>query len=329
MKDHRATLAAVTQSLPGLTAAANPRERRGVAAAISQQIRELSRTLDKADPEQPLEAALADGKAVVEIDTALIEDTPWRDRAELTPDDPSFKALVDSIRQHGQVAPVALRRQGESGERFDIVFGHRRVHACRLLGIKVQAVIMARDDRDLVVAMLVENQARQDLSPIERAAAYRRILDGNLFDRATLAEILGVTQRQVINILSLNRLDHAVLGALGDARALSLNVGMRLVAALEKAQGGPPADLLEKLRRRAGDANSRARFLIAETDRAAQAIAIEHSIVISDEHGRRYARLTKSGSQLVLRFQPGLDPDVLRDLAQRIPGLYEDLARRR
>jgi hypothetical protein len=104
---------------------------------------------------------------------------------------------------------------------------------------------------------------------------------------------------------------------------------MRLVAALEKAQGGPPADLLEKLRRRAGDANSRARFLIAETDRAAQAIAIEHSIVISDEHGRRYARLTKSGSQLVLRFQPGLDPDVLRDLAQRIPGLYEDLARRR
>jgi ParB family chromosome partitioning protein len=188
---------------------------------------------------------------------------------------------------------------------------------------------MARDDRELVVAMLIENQTRQDLSPVERAAAYYRILDGNLFDRATLAEILGVSQRQVVNILSLNRLDEEVLSALGDVRTLSLNVGMRLVAALEKAQHRPSAEFLRKLRDRTSDANTRARLLIAEIDRAARAVAIDHSIVITDDHGRRYARLTKSGSQLVLRFQPGLDPDVLRALAQRVPELYEELARKR
>jgi ParB family chromosome partitioning protein len=119
-----------------------------------------------------------------------------------------------------------------------------------------------------------------------------------------------------------------VLVALGDARTLSLNVGMRLAAAMEKAMVGPPVEVLSKVRSRAGDANSRARLLIAETDRAAKAVDIDQSVVISDAHGRRYARLTKSGSQLVLRFQPGLDPDVLRALAQRIPELYEEIARR-
>jgi ParB family chromosome partitioning protein len=221
---------------------------------------------------------------------------------------------------------VALRRQGD---RFDIAFGHRRVHACRQIGIKVHAIVMPRDDRDLVAAMLVENQARRDLSPIERAAAYRRILDGNLFDRATLAELLGVTQRQVLNILSLNRLDHEVLMALGDARSLSLSVGMRLVAVLGKAQNPPSRKLLQSLRDRTGDANARARRLIAEADSAQKAATIDQSIVVSDDHGRRYARLTKSGSQLVLRFQPGLDPEVLRALVQRIPSLYEELARKR
>jgi ParB family chromosome partitioning protein len=326
MKNHRATLAAVTRSLPELTAASSTRERRGVAAAISQQIRELSRTIDSSGAEPDLEAALAEGKAILEVDTAVIDDTPWRDRGTLSTDDPSFQSLVDSIRQHGQVAPIALRRQ--SGGRYDIVFGHRRVQACRLLGLKVRAVVMARDDRELVIAMLVENQARQDLSPIERAAAYQRILEGDLFDRATLAEVLGVSQRQVINILTLNRLDKEVLVALGDARTLSLNVGMRLAAAMEKARVGPPVEVLSKVRSRAGDANSRARLLIAETDRAAKAVDIDQSVVISDAHGRRYARLTKSGSQLVLRFQPGLDPDVLRALAQHIPELYEEIARR-
>lgn len=326
MKNHRATLAAVTQSLPGLTAAASTRERRGVAAAISQQIRELSRTAAPDGTAAEIETALAEGKAILEVDTALIDDTRWRDRAALSTDDPGFQALVDSIRQHGQIAPIALRRQ--DGGRYDIVFGHRRAQACRLLGLQVRAVVMARDDRALVIAMLVENQARQDLSPIERAAAYQRILDGNLFDRATLAEILGVSQRQVINILTLNRLDHAVLDALGDARALSLNVGMRLAATLEKASNGPSAEALGKARSRSGDANSRARLLIAETDRIAKAVDIDQSMVVSDAHGRRYARLTRSGSQLVLRFQPGLDPDVLQELARRVPELYEEIARK-
>ena len=87
-------------------------------------------------------------------------------------------------------------------------------------------------------------------------------------------------------------------------------------------------EALGKARSRSGDANSRARLLIAETDRIAKAVDIDQSMVVSDAHGRRYARLTRSGSQLVLRFQPGLDPDVLQELARRVPELYEEIARK-
>ena len=93
------------------------------------------------------------------------------------------------------------------------------------------------------------------------------------------------------------------------------------------ADAGQLAEALGKARSRSGDANSRARLLIAETDRIAKAVDIDQSMVVSDAHGRRYARLTRSGSQLVLRFQPGLDPDVLQELARRVPELYEEIAR--
>jgi hypothetical protein len=188
---------------------------------------------------------------------------------------------------------------------------------------------MDRDDRALVVAMLIENQARKDLSAIEKAQAYHRILESGLLDRGTLAEVLGVSERQVVNVLTLNRLPDAVVTALGDARSMALNVGMRLVAALQKSTCGAPDHVLADTGSINGDGNARARHLISRIDSASRAAAIDQSIAITDENGRRYARLSPSGAQLVLRFQPGLDPEVVRALSERIPALYEEIARGR
>ena len=322
MKNARDTLKAVTTSLPQLAAMQATSARRGTIAAISGQIRSVAEGATREEIEQ----VIAEERAVLDIDTALIDDTPWRDRQELSTEDRDFHLLIESIRQHGQISPIALRR---IDDRYQIVFGHRRVHACRILNIQVRAVVMDRDDRSLIVAMLIENPARKDLSPVEKARAYQRILESQILDRTTLAEVLGVTERQILNIIMLNRLPDQILASLGDARTMALNVGMRLVAALGKSQQPPSKELLSQVAQRSGDATTRARFLIAETDRAARAAAIDRSLVITDNHGRRYARLTRSGSQLVLRFQPGLDPEILQVLAERIPSLYEEVARAR
>ena len=323
MKNARDTLRAVTGSLPALAAIPpSDSSRRDAVAAISLQIRGAAEHMESAD----VEHTIAEGRAILEIATGLIDDTPWRDRQKLTADDADFRQLVKSIEQHGQIAPVALRR---NLDRYDIVFGHRRVQACRELEIPVRAVVMERDDRALVVAMLIENQARKDLSAIEKAQAYHRILESGLLDRGTLAEVLGVSERQVVNVLTLNRLPEAVITALGDARSMALNVGMRLVAALQKSNGGAPEHVLVEASALNGDGNARARHLISRIDSASRAAAIDQSIAITDENGRRYARLSPSGAQLVLRFQPGLDPEIVRALSERIPVLYEEIARAR
>lgn len=323
MRNARDTLRAVTGALPSLAAgSSHGAERREAVAAISLQIRGVADEIDGADVEQ----TIAEGRVILEIPTGLIDDTPWRDRYRLTADDTDFRQLVNSIEQHGQIAPAALRR---SRDRYDIVFGHRRVQACRELGRPVRAVVMERDDRSLVVAMLIENQARKDLSAIEKAHAYHRILESSLLDRATLAEVLGVSERQVINVLTLNRLPEAVTAALGDPRSMALNVGMRLVAAVQKTNASIPEAALTEASALNGDGNARARYLISRIDSASRAAAIDQSIAITDENGRRYARLSPSGAQLVLRFQPGLDPEIVRALSHRVPVLYEEMVRDR
>ncbi|MFZ1428937.1 MAG: ParB/RepB/Spo0J family partition protein [Geminicoccaceae bacterium] len=322
MKNARDTLRAVTGSLPELAAVGPSAARRDAVAAISLQIRGAADSIVGDE----VEHTIAEGRAILDIAASLIDDTPWRDRQTLTTDDPDFRVLVDSIRRHGQIAPVALRQHAG---RYEIIFGHRRVQACRLLEIPARAVVMERDDRALVVAMLIENQARKDLSAIEKAKAYQRILESGLLDRTTLAEVLGVSERQIANVLTLNRLPNAVVTALGDARSMALNVGMRLVAALQKSNQQPPDHLLAQAVGITSDCNARARYLIAQIDNASRAAAIDQSIAITDGNGRRYARLSPSGAQLVLRFQPGLDPEILRSLAHRIPALYEEIARTR
>lgn len=83
--------------------------------------------------------------------------------------DPSdgLEELVSSIKDHGQKVPVLVRRNKDGT--FEIVYGRRRLLACRELGIKIRATVMELSDEEALIAQGVENNARQDPSFIERA----------------------------------------------------------------------------------------------------------------------------------------------------------------
>ncbi len=82
--------------------------------------------------------------------------------------DPSdgLDELVSSIREHGQKVPVLVRRTQDGA--LEIVYGRRRLLACRQLGQKVRATVMEMTDEEALIAQGVENNARQDPSFIER-----------------------------------------------------------------------------------------------------------------------------------------------------------------
>lgn len=273
-----------------------------------------------------VEAAVSAGRMVVDVDPALIADSAWRDRADSAFADEAFLALCQSLREHGQLNPVGLRRATtpDGAERYEIVFGHRRVRAARALGSKVKAVLLGADDRTLIARMLVENAIRTDLSPWEKAQHYRRLLDEGVFSRTELARLLAVSPQEISNVLALAELPEEVAALLGDPRQLGINAGQRLLAAL-RGHGRVPAEIAERVQALPADPKLRAARL-ASWLASAKNPNDGASLVIRDRHGRRYGRLSRSGRQLLIRFQPGLDEAVLERLARRIPELYEELA---
>lgn len=98
------------------------------------------------------------------IDTHLIQMSAVMDRID--PAD-GLDTLIASISEHGQKVPVLVRKI--PGGTFEIVYGRRRLLACRALGQKVRATVMEMSDEEAIIAQGVENNARQDPSFIERA----------------------------------------------------------------------------------------------------------------------------------------------------------------
>jgi ParB family chromosome partitioning protein len=289
---------------------------RAVAADTVQRLAEL---------EQTMAQAVAEGRMVIEVDPVAVVDSPWRDRHEENLADPAFVELQKSLVRNSQLVPVGLRRRHGREDAYEIVYGHRRVRAARALGMKVKAVMIEVDDRALISAMLVENAARKDLSPVERGRAYRRILQAGLHDRQGLAEILAVSPQQVSNLTKLAEIPDAVLELVGDWRGLSINEGQRLVAALAGCSGLIPDDLAERVRASRATPSVRARMLTNGLKEGDNTLSDREGIVLRARDGRRLARLSRSGRQIILRFQPDLDATKVETLARRLADLWSEL----
>ncbi|TCR97822.1 plasmid partitioning protein RepB [Rhizobium sp. BK418] len=196
-----------------------PRDSRPIAGFIPQArsggpVGGITRTLgnitEKVERANDLERQLAEGQTVVELDTALVDASFVADRLEV--DAAELAQLTDQIREHGQQVPILVRPHPDAKGRFQVAFGHRRLAAAKALGIKVKAIVRVLSDEQLVVSQGQENNARTDLSYIERALfAYR--LDEKGFgsdvvmaalnvDRAALSKMRVVTRQVPIALIS-------------------------------------------------------------------------------------------------------------------------------
>jgi ParB family chromosome partitioning protein len=112
--------------------------------------------------------------AIRELDPALIDDWGPKDRLDgftavnSEDDGDGFENLKSSIKEGGQQVPILVRRAGSEG-RFEIIYGRRRLRACRELGLKVRANVQDLDDASALLAKGLENAARRNLSFYEKA----------------------------------------------------------------------------------------------------------------------------------------------------------------
>lgn len=142
-----------------------------------------------------------------------IEDIiPNRFQPRLSFDDASLSDLASSIKQHGIIQPLVLRRKND---KYEIIAGERRYKAAKLAGLaSVPAVISNLDDNTSAEVAIVENIQRKDLTAIEEARSYQALLDKGYMTQEELARKMGLSQSAISNKLRLLTLDEAVQEAI-------------------------------------------------------------------------------------------------------------------
>jgi ParB family chromosome partitioning protein len=158
-----------------------------------------------------------------DVDLDLITPNPRQPRLQI--DEHRLEELTQSIRTHGVIQPILVRR---AGDRFEIVAGERRWRAAQRAGLlKVPVVVRDVPDEQMLQVALIENIQRDDLNPIEEAQAYRRLTDEHQLSQDAIAAAVGKDRATVANYMRLLRLPVEVRNELasgvltmGHARAL-------------------------------------------------------------------------------------------------------------
>jgi ParB family chromosome partitioning protein len=137
-----------------------------------------------------------------EVDLNSIVPGPMQPRT--TFDETSLATLSESIKSHGIVQPLLVRRRGEG---FELIAGERRWRAAKLAGLeRVPVLVKDVADKDLLEIALIENIQREDLNPIEEAQAYQRLIESVGLTQEALAMRIGRDRSYITNYLRLLRL---------------------------------------------------------------------------------------------------------------------------
>lgn len=149
-------------------------------------------------------------KKVVELNVDDI--LPNRFQPRIKFDETAINDLADSIKEHGVIQPIVVRK---IGDKYEIIAGERRYKATTIAGLEtIPAIITELNDKDSAEVALIENVQRQNLTPIEEAVSYKKILDMGYLTQEQLASKLGKSQSAIANKLRLLNLDDEVQEAL-------------------------------------------------------------------------------------------------------------------
>lgn len=180
---------------------------------------------------------------IQDIDTNLILAWGPKDRLDIeltavnsTEPHESIQDLASSIAEAGQQVPVLLRPSKERDGHFEVIYGQRRILACRHLGIPVRALIRTLDDTDALLAKGLENAGRAELSYYERVRFAQAILEQG-YSRAEVCQALAISKNTLSQLERINRLVPTAVGeAIGAAPGAGRPKWTTLATAFEKEQ---------------------------------------------------------------------------------------------
>jgi ParB family chromosome partitioning protein len=179
----------------------------GLGRGMSEILRDHSANIENIATEKLSEEA--------KISLNLVDSNPFQPRKFFNEE--SLQELAESIKLHGILEPVLLRKKAE---RYQIVSGERRVRAARIAGLsEIEARIFdLLSDKAMAEWAIIENIQREDLDPIETASSYQQLLNSHGYTHEDLAERLSKSRTAVTNSLRLLNLPEQVKKWIGEGK---------------------------------------------------------------------------------------------------------------
>ncbi|ANU26909.1 ParB/RepB/Spo0J family partition protein [Planococcus versutus] len=170
-----------------------------------------------------------DTDKVNQLSVSEIKANPYQPRKKF--DQEALDELAESIKEHGILQPIVVRK---TGEKYEIVVGERRFRAAKLVKLKkVPAIIKELTDQQMMELAILENLQREDLTPIEEAEAYQKLMEALNLTQEQLAFRLGKSRPHIANHIRLLSLPEDVRKLISD-KELSMGHGRTLLGLRSK-----------------------------------------------------------------------------------------------
>ncbi|MBW4656669.1 MAG: plasmid partitioning protein RepB [Kaiparowitsia implicata GSE-PSE-MK54-09C] len=289
--------------------------RRSPVGALGQSLGEMSERSKRADE---IERMLSAGERVVELDVDDLEPSFIPDRMQV--DDEAFAGFVESIRVEGQHVPILARPHPHKPEKYEIAFGHRRWRAAKVLQRKVKTLIRPLTDKELVIAQGQENNARQDLSFVEKALFAQRL--DKQFSRDVITSAMGIYSSDLSYMLSVaSKVPEDLVEKIGPAHS----VGRRSWVAFSNLL--LTNENLAKARSFASESAfgampSKERF-DAIVQKLSEAPLLKPDAIPVSHAGRQVGKIIETKQKLTLTVDKANSPEFASFVLTELPRLFE------
>lgn len=188
----------------------------------------IGRGLDALLPKDTLEM-ITNENEIEKLPIGKLIVNPYQPRKKF--DEESIGELAQSIKEHGIIQPIVVRKKGT---KFEIVVGERRFRAAKIAGLKeIPAIVKDMTNEQMMEVAILENLQREDLTPIEEAEAYQSLIDQLKFTQEDLANRLGKSRPHITNTLRLLQLPEKVRNLVNEGQ-LSMGHGRALLGLKNK-----------------------------------------------------------------------------------------------
>jgi ParB family chromosome partitioning protein len=313
------SIASLAASLSNEHHAAPAKKEWGINRASGSALGKLSEAFAVENELKAVRDQLETGHTIIELDPQALDSSFIQDRMESS--DEAVTELAEQIREKGQLVPILVRPHPNAPNRYQIAYGHRRVKAAERLGIKIRATVRNMTDEELIIAQGQENNARLDLTFIEKAR-FVVALGNRGFNRKVIRDALSVNEGDLSSLIAVgSRIPPDIIEAIGPAPGIGRPRWRTLM------------DLLQDATR-----IKRGRHILAENDvRVLNSDARFRTLVDrlqkkerpkpqswEDPHGRRLVSIVFSETRCTLQIDQRPEPEFASFLTSKLTDIYRE-----